>query len=121
MSSDLERFLEKYESMATMSSRQYARRKPISFTDYHRHYSSLDVYDYESYVERQPYVEVLIPQHRLQDLVEKDYYYTKLEREHDYATQVVNQMVKDEVVRKQNPAVEKAWRNYQLLLEIARK
>jgi hypothetical protein len=44
-----------------------------------------------------------------------------MSRHHDYATSVVNQQVQDEVVRKNNPAVETAWRKYQMLLELARR
>lgn len=118
---DLNNFLFKYESQAQLSIRQYARRRPMSVSDYHRYNSSMDVYDYESYIDREPMVEMVIPQHRFQELIERDIYYTKLSQQVDYATTVVNQMVEDEVVRKNNPAVEKAWKQYQMLLELCRR
>ncbi len=117
---DVDNFLERYEAHAGLSGhKMYARRRPFSLTDYHR--NAIDAYYAEVQFEREPYVEMYIPQHRFQDLVERDFYYTKMARQQDYATSVVNQMVADEVVRKNNPAVEKAWRNYQMLLELARK
>ncbi len=119
---DVDNFLKKYEAQAGLSERrQYARYKPMSVRDYHEHYSAMDVYEYQSFVEREPYVEMYIPKHRFQELVERDRYYTEMSRHHDYATSVVNQQVQDEVVRKNNPAVETAWRKYQMLLELARR
>jgi hypothetical protein len=35
--------------------------------------------------------------------------------------QMWRQMMQDRAVRESNPAVEKAWRNYQMLLELARQ
>ena len=110
-------FFEKYEAHVGLSHKRYARRQPLKFNEWNVH--SVE-HDYST-VHTEQYMEVTIPKHRLQELVERDRYYTELSRHHDYATQVINQMVEDELVRTQNPAVEKAWRNYQLLLEMARK
>lgn len=109
-------FFEKYEAQVSLSHKRYARRQPVKLSDWNVH-----AIDYDCHIQTEQYLEVTIPRHRLEELVERDRYYTELSRHHDYATQVVNQMVADELVRKQNPAVEKAWRNYQLLLEMARK
>ena len=115
---EVEDFLKRYEAHAGLSShKQYARYRRPKFDDY---MTAMDTY-YHAQVDREPYVEMYVPQHRFQELVERDRYYTKLSREVDYATQVVNQQVQDEVVRRQNPAVELAWRKYQMLLELARK
>jgi hypothetical protein len=75
---------------------------------------------YESYIDHEPYVEVQIPQGRLHELAERDHYYSQLDREHEYTRVLIDKMAQDERVRKTNPAVEKAWRNYQVLLELAR-
>ena len=116
---EIESFLKKYQAQAMLSKhKMYAKPRRRHFDDYNftasQYMASIDF-------EREPYVEMYIPQEDFQRLVEKDRYYTRLSQEHDYATSVVNQMVQDEIVRKQNPAVEKAWRNYQMLLELARK
>lgn len=115
---EVDDFLKKYEAHAGLSKHKMYARMP--------RYHHGRIYDYDPYsatfdLEREPYVEMYVPQHRFQEMVERDRYYTKLSREHDYATTVVNQQVQDEIVRKQNPAVEKAWRRYQMLLELARK
>lgn len=114
---EVEDFLKKYEARAELSRDKMYARMP--------RFQAGRLYDYDPYslswdTQREPYVEVLVPQHRFQELVERDRYYTKLSREVDYATHVVNQQVQDELVRKQNPAVELAWRKYQLLLEMSR-
>lgn len=114
---DPNNFLEKYEAQVALSNKRYARRQPMRFSDWNVH--SVD-YDYTT-IQTEQYLEVTIPKHRLQELVERDRYFGEMERRFDYASTVVNQMIADEVVRKNNPAVEKAWRKYQLLLEMARK
>ena len=114
-------FLHKYEAQATLSDRkQYARIRPMTRMDY-SYDCTRAVYDAQSYIDREPYVEMYIPQHKFQEMIERDRYYSKMSQQVDYATQVVNQQVQDEIVRKQNPSVEKAWRNYQLLLEMCRR
>jgi hypothetical protein len=116
---EVEEFLKKYQAQAMLSThKMYAKPRYQRFDDWHitstQYMSSVDL-------EREPYVEMYVPQEHFQRLVEKDRYYTNLSKENNYAMSVVNQMIQDEVVRKQNPAVEKAWRNYQMLLELARK
>lgn len=110
-------FFEKYEAHVGLSHKRYARRQPIRFSDWNVH--SIE-HDYST-IQTEQYMEVTIPKHRLQELVERDRFFDELSKRHDYAVELVNQMVRDDIVRKENPAVEKAWRNYQMLLEIARK
>lgn len=117
MTDDPNEFFTKYEAHVALSPKRYARRQPMRFSDWNVH--SVE-HDY-SMLQTEQYMEVTIPKHRLQELVERDRYYDELSKRHDYAVEVINQMVRDEIVRKENPAVEKAWRNYQLLLELARK
>jgi hypothetical protein len=66
-------------------------------------------------------VELHIPQHRFDELIERDEYLTRVERELDYNQKVVNMLREDERVRDQNAAVQKAYKNYLMLLELARK
>lgn len=119
---EVNNFLHKYEAHATLSDRKhYAKRIPMSLSDYHRYNTAMDVYSAESYVQREPYVEMYIPQHRFQELVEQDRYYTKLHTELDYATQVAKQQAEDRLVRLQNPSVKQAYEKYKMLLELARR
>jgi len=122
MNKETDQFLHNYEAHASLSDRkQYARRAPISVSDYHRFHTSLDVYDYESYIQREPYVEMYIPQHKFQELVEREKYYTAMSQQVDYASEVIRQQISDDAVRKTNPAVQIAYEKYQMLLEISRK
>lgn len=117
---DVDDFLKQYQARAMLS-----RDKMYAKPQRYRYSSDYDftTYDCASSIsfEREPYVEMYIPQDEFRKLVEKERYYKKMSQQHDYATQVVNQQVQDEVVRKQNPSVEIAWRKYQMLLELARK
>lgn len=113
-----DRFLEKYEAQARVSDRRYAYRVPMSFDQYHRRYSAMDVYDYESQIRHQQYIEMLIPQHKLEELINTDYYYEQMKQHVDYASVVIERQTKEKQIRDNNPALQKAWDNYQLLLKL---
>lgn len=118
---DVDDFLKKYEAKASLSrDKLYARVRPMSRMDY-SYDCTREIYNAQAYVDREPYVEMYIPQHKFQEMVERDRYYKQMAAQHEYATELANQQIRDEVIRKTNPAVEKAWRNYQLLLEMCRK
>lgn len=115
---DVDDFLKKYRAQASLHPhKEYMEPQVPRLHDWTNVTASMSLVDHV----RLRYVEMLIPQREFQTLVEQDRYWTKMSRQHDYAVQVVNQMVADEVVRKNNPTVERAWRNYQLLLEMSRK
>jgi predicted AAA+ superfamily ATPase len=122
MNDEINQFLDRYEAHASLSDRkQYARRAPISVSDYHRFNTSMDVYEQELYVQREPYVEMYVPQHKFQELVQREKYYTAMSQQVDYASEVIRQQISDDAVRKTNPAVQTAYEKYQMLLELARK
>jgi hypothetical protein len=114
-----DKFLKQYEATGQLSrNKMYAKRPEY-------HYGRMRDYDYYSttasfQIEREPYVEINIPQHRFKQLVERHEWYQKLESEADYYKGVVEQYREDERVRDRCPAVQKAWRNYITLLELAR-
>lgn len=114
---DRELFLRKYEAQGRVSPMRYARRIPVSYTSWNDTKAPL----YDSLVEHEPMVELHIPEHRFQELVTRDDYLTRVEQELDYNQKVVNMLREDERVRDRNPAVEKAYRNYLVLLELARR
>ena len=119
MNKELEQFCNDYEAYAELSHKQYARRKPFSLTDYRM--SAMEVYDMESFVEREPYVELTIPQHRLHELLIQHQQYRLLQQAHSYAEQTIKRESEDKLVRLNNPAVMKAYEKYQVLLEMSRK
>lgn len=114
-------FLHKYEAHASLSDRKhYAKRIPMSMSDFHRYNTAMDVYEAESYVQREPYVEMYIPQHKFDELVQKEAYYNRVAEQEDQSLKIIKQMLQDDAVRRTNPAVDNAWRKYQMLLELAR-
>ena len=116
---DVNFFLSKYESQAGLTDEKlYARRIPISYRDWQDQAAHIPFYQE---VEREPMVKMYLPKHKFRELVEREDYLTRLEQDRNYNQNVVNMLRADERVRDQNPAVAKAYKNYLMLLELARK
>lgn len=112
-------FLKRYEAQAGLSSRKhYYKREPYRLRDLDYYSSSMTA---SYHAEAEPMIEMNIPQHRFRELVEQERYKRYLESRADKDARVVDMLKADEQVRNNNPAVEKAYRNYLLLLEMARK
>lgn len=113
-----DRFLKRYEAQGGLSDRKrYARRLPIRYTDWINDGSPMP---FHSTVEYEPMVELYIPQHRLEELVERDEFLAKLEDELIYYKRIVEMHRNDERIRNDNPTVQKAWQKYLMLLEVCR-
>lgn len=111
-------FLKKHEATGELSNRRvYQRLQPVRYRDWLAEGSPMP---FDQTVEREPMVEINMPQHRFRQLVEREQWYSRLEQESDYYKGIVEQYREDERVRDRNPAVAKAWRNYITLLELAR-
>ncbi len=111
-------FLRRYESTAELSRhKRYARRIPIRYNEWLKDGGPIP---FDQAVERQPMVEINMPQERFRDLVEKERWYGKLEQEAEYYKHRYLEAVEDEKIRHQNPTVQKAWEKYKMLLEMAR-
>lgn len=115
---EVDLFLKKHEASAELSRKKlYYKRIPIKYHDWLKDGSNVP---FDLNVEREPCVEINIPQHQFQSLVEREKLYDHLEQEVSYYKNIVNQYRADERVRDNNPAVKKAWMNYLMLLELAR-
>ena len=66
-------------------------------------------------------VEINMPQHRFDELIEQERYRSYLEDRAEHDAMIVQRLREDERVRDDNPAVQKAYRNYLMLLELARR
>lgn len=111
-------FCKKYEAQAGLSrDKLYAKRMPVS---YRRWIDDGGPIPFHQEIEREPMVEINMPQERFRQLVEKDRWYNNLEREAEHYKSIVEQYRNDERVRSRNPAVQKAWEKYLMLLELAR-
>lgn len=119
-----ERFLQDYRVRARVTNRQMASYDPVPINfpatgpypiDYHttiRHYSVLELEMSENDLDRlvddvQSYKELLVRYGN--NIV------PYLNNAHDYAQQISYEFQ----IRKENPGVQKAWDNYQLMLKVA--
>lgn len=107
-------FKEKYNADVNQSQRRYAR---IPRYDYMQSHHAVDYitheYDY--------CIDVTLTKEQFHKLVESDHYYTQLSRNQEYNQQIVDMLRVDERVRMDNPSVDKAYKKYLMLLELARK
>ena len=112
-------FLKKYQAQAELSKDKVCARMPKfhlgRMRDYDP-YSPTTTIDYE----REPAVEINMPQDKFRDLVERDRWVGQMEAEARYYKERYMQEVEDDKIRHRNPAVKKAWEQYQMLLELAR-
>jgi hypothetical protein len=111
-------FLKRHEATAGLSRHKlYARRIPVRYNEWLQDGGPIP---FDQAVEREPMVEINMPQERFRSLVERERWYGKMEQEAEYYKRIVDQLRADERVRDDNPAVQKAWKNYLMLLELAR-
>ena len=109
------KFLHRYEAQAGLSNRQYAKRMPIRYVDW------TGEIPFHQEVQTEPYIEMFIPQHRFEELVDREKHFEEMASKSDYAQHILAEKTIEDTIRRQNPAVEKAWRNYKMLLELARQ
>lgn len=112
-------FLKKYQAQAELSKHKVYVKMPRYHHD--------RIYDYDPYsaettinFQREPMVEMYIPQDKFRDLVERDRWVGQMEAEARYYKERYMQEVEDDKIRHRNPTVKKAWEQYQMLLELAR-
>jgi hypothetical protein len=115
---DIDSFARKYGAYIG-DSRQYRRRvpEPMMWDDpraVYQHTFLTHTYD-------EPYVEIHIPRGSFEHILARDEVQEQDAFKVKHALDVLKQHRVDEQVRNDNPAVQKAWRNYLMLLELARK
>ena len=120
MNNELDRFTKRYEATISRSDRHYARHRPYSVSQYHSYSSAIDYADYQTYVDRVQMVDIVMPEDRLRDLLTLEERLHMLENVNKAATQIINEHTSEEKVRKNNPAVQKAYEKYKLLVEMTR-
>ena len=114
---DLEYFISKFECRVE-DSREYNQYVKQSHP-YHRDFYSTDNYKVEA--EIVPMKAVHLTRDNLASLVAEQEYMQRLHDSDAFHKRIWTQLHEDKRVRDSNPAVEKAYRNYQMLLELARK
>lgn len=115
---EVNEFLHRYEATAGLSQRKlYARRVPIRYNDWLKDGGPIP---FEQSIEREPMVEMYIPQDRFRDLIEKERWMGKLEEETQFYKQKYLSSLEESQIRAKNATVKKAYEKYKMLLEMAR-
>ena len=114
---DLEYFISKFECRVE-DSREYNQYIKQSHP-YHRDFYSTDHYKVKA--EITPMKSIHLTSDNLAKLVAEQEHMQRLSLDAAFGKRSWAQQHEDKRVRDSNPAVEKAYRNYQMLLELARK
>lgn len=114
---DLEYFISKFECRVEDSREynQYVRPAP----SYHRDFYDSDNYKVETKIV--PMKAIHLTSDNLAKLVAEQEHMQRLSDDVAFGKRIWTQLSEDKRVRDSNPAVEKAYQKYQLLLELARK
>jgi hypothetical protein len=114
-SRDAEYFQSKFECRIEDSKeyRQYVRPVP-QYRDFH------DLSSYKIETEVVPMKAIHLSTDNLKRLIAEQEHMVNLKKDANEGKRLWIRDCEDKRVRNENPAVEKAWRNYQMLLELAR-
>ena len=116
---DVKRFESRFQAHIT-DSKEYRRaayvRPPMDFSYYQ---PGTALYEMEHRVE--PLVAIHMPREQFERLMDEHTRMDMWRDEAEYAKKVLTMLRNDERVRDDNPSVQKAYRNYLTLLELARK
>jgi len=114
-SRDVKDFESKFEARIEDSReyKQYVRRMPYNMWDGKQ--------PFDAEVEVVPMKSIHLTIDNLERLLRDQERMDRIEDENQYAKTILTGLRKDEQVRNDNPAVDKAYRNYLMLLELARK
>jgi hypothetical protein len=112
---DLEYFQGKFDCRIEDSQRynQYVRQEPY-YRDFY------DSSDYKMETKVVPMKAIHISTDNLNRLIAEQEHMYSLKKDAEEGKRIWIKECEDKRVRNENPAVEKAWRNYQILLELAR-
>ncbi len=117
-------FFKKFDMQVYQSSRKL-RRIPNMWQ--HTNAWNVSISDSTMYqhstipIEEVECVEVLMPRDRLNSIIEYINYCERSVEKHEVDRQLIARYERDRIVRLKNPAVEKAYQKYVMLLELARK
>ncbi len=116
---EVHQFLHIYEAQAGLSSHKlYYKRRPLRYTDWLADGSPIP---FEHEVDREPMVEMYMPQDKFRRLVEREQEFRDLVNRNQDMFDKIQQDRADDAVRRSNPAVATAYEKYRMLLELARR
>lgn len=115
---DTERFQQRFEAHIT-ESKEYRRaaytRPPMDYSYYQQ---GTALYELEHRIE--PLVAIHMPKEQFDRLMDEQTRMDMWRKEAEYAKKFLSDLRRDEQVRNRNPAVQKAYDKYQMLLELSR-
>lgn len=116
---DTKQFESRWQAHIT-ESREYRRAAYIRPSwDYSQYQVGTAMHEMEHRIE--PLVAIHLPREQFDRLMDEQARVDRWRHEAEYAKSIVSQQHRDQQVRNNNPAVDKAYRNYQMLLELCRK
>ena len=111
----LDYFKAKFEAHITKSREfKYAVRDEPNYR-----FNATDAYTHS--IRSEPCVAVHMPKERFERLIAQQDYIDRMESDANYGKELLRRQHDDRMVRESNDSVAKAYRNYQMLLELARK
>ncbi len=111
----LTNFKKRYEADIKESRTRYAVYHRPNYNDWNSTASAYIEHNYKQAVD------VTLTQEHFHKLVEREYHFTELERNHNFAQELIDRQREEHRIRLDNPAVQKAYEKYQMLLELVRK
>jgi hypothetical protein len=115
---DTKRFESRFQAHVT-ESKEYRRAAYVAPSWNYHQYHATAMHEIEHRVE--PLVAIHLPREQFDHLMDEFSRIDSWRDEANYAKTILTNQRKDEQVRYNNPAVAKAYRNYQMLLELCRK
>jgi hypothetical protein len=122
------------DAAAELFKKRFDAKVLVSHTHYYSRYNPINVHNRESaaeqQIERQPCIEIVLPRRNYTDLAEQlDYFYkirpgswtTDLHRMSSYENYLkmkVDRDLNEDIIRKNNPAVNKAYQHYLTLIAL---
>ncbi len=111
-----ERFRKRFQMHVEKSKRHYRHRSaPISY----RSWSEANI-PYQQEIEKEPLLKVYVSEEHYERLVKREQEIEELERENFRFKKIENETFNEMGVRNKNPAVQKAYEKYKMLLELSR-
>lgn len=111
-----ERFRKRFELHVEKSKRHYRHRPvPVSY----RSWSEANI-PYQQEIEKEPLLKVYISKEHYEQLIKSEQQAEDLERENFRFRRIERETLDEMVTRNKNPAVQKAYEKYRMLLELSR-
>lgn len=114
---NVEQFQRKYDARVEPS-REYNWRE---YQPIHNHYEYNNTYIDPTTHRVEPMTAIHMPPKHFEHLLAQEQIIEHMKSDAEYGKKILTQLRADERVRDDNPAVAKAYRNYLMLLELARK